>query len=88
MEFSKQEYWSSLPFSSPGDLPDPGTECKSLPDPGTECKSLTLQSANLITSAMYRAEYTFENQIICKFGKVPIIENIRNSKMKEYHLIM
>ena len=25
-EFSKQEYWSGLPFPSPGDLPDPGTE--------------------------------------------------------------
>ena len=25
MEFSKQEYWSGLPFPSPGDLPDPGT---------------------------------------------------------------
>ena len=24
MEFSKQEYWSGLPFPSPGDLPDPG----------------------------------------------------------------
>ena len=24
MEFSRQEYWSELPFSSPGDLPDPG----------------------------------------------------------------
>ena len=24
MEFSRQEYWSGLPFSSPGDLPDPG----------------------------------------------------------------
>ena len=22
--FSKQEYWSGLPFPSPGDLPDPG----------------------------------------------------------------
>ena len=26
MKFSKQEYWSGLPFSSPGDLSDPGTE--------------------------------------------------------------
>ena len=26
MEFSKQEYWSGLPFPSPGDLPDPGIE--------------------------------------------------------------
>ena len=26
MEFSKQEYWSGLPFPSPGDLPDPAIE--------------------------------------------------------------
>ena len=26
MEFSRQEYWSGLPFPSPRDLPDPGTE--------------------------------------------------------------
>ena len=24
MGFSRQEYWSMLPFPSPGDLPDPG----------------------------------------------------------------
>ena len=26
MEFSRQEYWSGLPFPPPGDLPDPGIE--------------------------------------------------------------
>ena len=26
MEFSRQEYYSDLPFPSPGDLPDPGIE--------------------------------------------------------------
>jgi len=26
MELSRQEYWSGLPFPSPGDLPDPGIE--------------------------------------------------------------
>ena len=26
MEFSRQEYWSGLPFPSPGDLSDPGIE--------------------------------------------------------------
>ena len=26
MEFSRQEYWSGLPFPSPGSLPDPGIE--------------------------------------------------------------
>ena len=28
--FSRQEYWSALPFPSPGDLPDPGIEPGSL----------------------------------------------------------
>ena len=27
--FSRQEYWSGLPFSSPGDLSDPGIEPRS-----------------------------------------------------------
>ena len=26
MEFSRQDYWSRLPFTSPGDLPNPGIE--------------------------------------------------------------
>ena len=30
MEYSMEEYWSVLPFPSPGDLPDPGIE---LPSP-------------------------------------------------------
>ena len=29
MEFSRQEYWSGLPFPAPGDLPDPGIELTS-----------------------------------------------------------
>ena len=29
MEFSRPEYWSGYPFSSPGDLPNPGIEPRS-----------------------------------------------------------
>ena len=29
MGFSRREYWSGLPFPSPGDLPDPGIESRS-----------------------------------------------------------
>ena len=29
MGFSRQEYWSGLPFPTPGDLPDPGIESES-----------------------------------------------------------
>ena len=33
MELSRQEYWSRLPFCSPGDLIDPGIKCISLASP-------------------------------------------------------
>ena len=33
MEFSRQEYWSKLPFPTLGDLPDPGIKLVSLPTP-------------------------------------------------------
>ena len=33
MEFSRQEYWSGLPFPPPGDLPSPGMEPASLVSP-------------------------------------------------------
>ena len=39
MEFSRQEYWSGLPFPSPGDLPNPGIEFMS-----PALKADTLQS--------------------------------------------
>ena len=29
MEFSRREYWSGLPFPSPGNLPNPGIELRS-----------------------------------------------------------
>ena len=33
MGFSRQEYWSGLPWPPPGDLPDPGVESVSLMSP-------------------------------------------------------
>ena len=38
MGFSRQEYWSGLPFPSPGDLPDLGIEPGS---PALEADALT-----------------------------------------------
>ena len=42
MEFSRQEYWSELPFTSPGGLLDPGIE-------PTSPVSLALQANSLTT---------------------------------------
>ena len=33
LEFSSKEYWSGLPFPTPGDLPDPGVELESSASP-------------------------------------------------------
>ena len=38
MGFSRQEYWSGLPFPSPGDLPDPGIKPRL---PALEADALT-----------------------------------------------
>ena len=40
MGFSRQEYWGGLPFPSPGDLPNPGTESRS---PTLQADSLTAE---------------------------------------------
>ena len=42
MEFSRQEYWSGLPCSPPGDLPNPGMEPGSLTSPALAGGSLPL----------------------------------------------
>ena len=48
VEFSKQEYWSGLPFPPPGDLPDPRIESMALMSP-------TLASGFFTTSAPWEA---------------------------------
>ena len=48
MEFSRQEYWSGLPFPPPGDLPRPEIELKSLASP-------TLAGRFFTTSATWEA---------------------------------
>ena len=44
MEFSRQEYWSGLPFLSPGDLPDPRMEPRS---PALQADSLVSGSERI-----------------------------------------
>ena len=51
MGFSRQEYWSALPFPSPGDLPNPGIEPESL-------TSLALAGRSFTTSATWEAPQT------------------------------
>ena len=45
MEFSRQEYWSELPFPSPGDLPDSGIEPES---PALQADSLPSEPPQVV----------------------------------------
>ena len=46
--FSRQEYWSGLPFPSPGDLPKPGIEPRS---PALQANALTSEPPGKATNA-------------------------------------
>ena len=57
MGFSRQKYWSGLPFPSPGDLPDPGMEPRS---PALQADTLTseppqkpIQMANILNTCPF-----------------------------------
>ena len=52
--FSRQEYWSGLPFPSPGDLPDPETELM----------STALQAGSYILYILLQSELPGEPSII------------------------
>ena len=47
MEFSRQEYWSRLPCTPPGCLPNPGIEPMSLLSPGLAGRFFTKQNNHL-----------------------------------------
>jgi len=54
MGFSRQEYWSGLPFPSPEELPNPGIEAWS---PASQADSLPFElqgSLDIMTSRHYR----------------------------------
>ena len=50
MGFSRQEYWSELPFPSPGDLPDPGIQPGS---PELQADSLPPEPPGKPTTSIY-----------------------------------
>ena len=54
MGFSRQEYWSGLPFPSPEDLPNPGIETRS---PALQADTLTSEPPGKPISESDLSEY-------------------------------
>ena len=70
VEFSRQEYWSGLPFPSAGDLPDPGIEPMSpalqanlSKPPGTAAANWNISSVqSLIRVRLFETPWTAAHQ--------------------------
>ena len=57
MGFSMPEYWSGLPFPSPGHLPDPGIEPRSLALQADTLTSELPEKPNLMTDVFWIMDY-------------------------------
>ena len=72
MGFSRQEYWSGLPFPSPGDLPHPGIEPGS---PSLWADALTSEppgKPQLVATLNYSVFQTENHPIILVVSEVGI----------------
>ena len=80
MEFSRQEYWSGLLFTSPGDLPDPGIEPMCLMSP-------------VLADRFFTPSSTWETQSLEKLGNWvsdasgPEHRQVLGSRAIEKHMI-
>ena len=63
MGFSRQEYWSGLPFPSPGDPPDPGIEPR----------SPTLQADALTSEPPGKGHIKYTIPCFLGFGRLPAL---------------
>ena len=81
--FSRQEYWSGLPFPLPGDLPDPGTERAPLLSPalaGRFFTASTTHSRGLKYNLMSVPPRNFKNeQKLVKRSSFCILTNLPGS---------
>ena len=61
MGFAKQEYWSGLPFPSPGDLPDPDIEPV----------SPVWQGDSLLLSHLVNININYQKEVLSKTFLMP-----------------
>ena len=99
VEFSRQEYWSGLPFPSSGDLPNPGTEprCPALLADALHLShqgspesflNLTLNlKAKRVDKDMCMFVYTHTCTLRCLYVDVHIVHGKKNDNLAYFQLI-
>ena len=82
MEFSRQKYWSRLPFPSPGYLPDPGIE---LETPKLQADSLPAEPPGKPHDL--NLHLTILNQVLLNFCLSPGLENEDFLEKKQFYIV-
>ena len=76
MGFSRQQYWSGLPFPPPGDLPDPGIEPGS---PALEADALTSEppgKPRLFKYDLNQIPYDYTVEVRNRFKGLHMIDRV------------
>ena len=88
MGFSRQEYWSGVPFPSPGDLPNPGM------DPGSPEFQADAVTSELHQGSPYNEIFVIKKKNECESVLVrwmnlePVIQSEVRKKKNKYHILM
>ena len=69
MGFSRQEYWSGLPFPSPGDLPNPGIETRS---PALQADALPSEPPGKSDILKWKYKYFASGFVLKSIQQLPI----------------
>ena len=88
MGFPKQEHWSGLPFSPPGNFPNPGIKSLSPLSPALLVDSLLLNhwgSTNFILIISYKHIAVNSNQVNCQHALFFYVRQIILTQVKEFH---
>ena len=80
MEFSRQEYWSGLPFPSPGDLPNPAIEPRS---PTLQADAFTVWATREASKGKMDP-CSSSMQMACRFGAC--IKQFQGHRLREIAL--
>ena len=81
MEFPRQEYWSGLPFHSPGDLPDPGIDPGS---PALQADALLSEPPGEYAEVEFKSS-SFSLSLLGKKSSMRVLSSLDKS---EYFLIL
>ena len=72
MGFFRQEYWSGLPFPSPGDLPDPEIETTFPVSPALQAGSLSTEGSPPLLRATIKNKFCYFKNFV-KVLSLPIV---------------